>query len=88
MAWRKRRRELMARYTDDDLAMAVTIAQLAKIEEEEEPRWGGSVVGRRTVPRDRFSGYRMLYADYFANELVYGDDVFRRRFVFLHPLHV
>jgi hypothetical protein len=37
MAWRKHRRELMARYTDDDLAMAVTIAQLAEIEEEEEP---------------------------------------------------
>jgi hypothetical protein len=68
--------------------MAVTIAQLAEIEEEEEPWWGGLVVGRQTVPRDMFSGYCMLYADYFADEPVYGDNVFRRRFVFLHPLHV
>jgi hypothetical protein len=73
----------MSRHVEDDLVMAATITQLVQIEEEE-PSWGGSVLGRRIVPRNRFSGYRLLYADYFVDEPVFNDDVFRRWFMFIH----
>jgi hypothetical protein len=63
--------------------MAATITQLVQIEEEEEPRWGGSLPRRRTMPHNRFSGYHLLYSDYFADEPFFNDDVFRRRFVFI-----
>jgi hypothetical protein len=81
---RQQSHQLMSRHAEDDLVMAVTITQLVQIEEEEEPCWGGSVLGRRIVPRNRFSGYRLLYADYFVDEPVFNDDVFRPRFVFIH----
>lgn len=70
----------------DDLLAASTIVQLCK-EEEEEPRWGGSVPGRQMVPRDRFTGHQRLHADYFCDDPVYKEDVFRRRLVFIHPLY-
>jgi hypothetical protein len=63
--------------------MAATITQLVQIKEEEELRWGGSVPVRRTVPCNRFSGYHLLYADYFVDEPVFNDDVFHRWFVFI-----
>jgi hypothetical protein len=81
---RQQSRQLLARHTEDDRVMAASITQLIQIEEEEEPRWGGSVPNRRTVPHNRFSGYRLLYADYFADEPVFNDDVFRQWFVFIH----
>jgi hypothetical protein len=65
---RQQSRRLLARHAEDDLVMASSITQLIHIEEEEEPHWGGSVPGRRTMPHNRFSGYRLLYADYFADE--------------------
>jgi hypothetical protein len=42
------------------------------------------VLGRQIVPRNRFGGYRLLYVDYFVDEPVFNDDVFRRWFVFIH----
>jgi hypothetical protein len=81
---RQQSRQLLARHTEDDRVMAASITQLIQIKEEEEPRWGGSVPNRRTVPHNRFSGYRLLYADYFADEPVFNDDVFRQWFVFIH----
>eukprot|EP00267_Zea_mays_P032569 XP_008665976.1 uncharacterized protein LOC103644568 [Zea mays] len=49
-------------------------------EEEENMPHRGSIVGRRTIPRDRYSGYFRLMQDYFIEQPVYGDNLFRRRF--------
>jgi hypothetical protein len=84
---RQQSRRSLARHAENDLVMAATITQLVLIEEEEEPRWGGSVPDHRTVARNRFSGYRLLYADYFADEPVFNDDVFRRRFVSIYCIY-
>ena len=44
-------------------------------------RRGGSAPGRRKCkPRQRMEGYCMLYADYFADDPLHGEAVFRRRF--------
>ena len=44
-------------------------------------RRGGSAPGRRKCkPRQRMEGYCMLYADYFADNPLHGETVFRRRF--------
>jgi hypothetical protein len=84
MAWRRRRRrevQFGASYLQDDLLVASCVVQICQ-EEEEKPRWGGSVPGRQIVPHDRFTGHHRLYADYFCDDPVYGDDVFRRRLFF------
>ncbi|KAK1603221.1 hypothetical protein QYE76_018224 [Lolium multiflorum] len=44
-------------------------------------RRGGSAPGRRKCkPRQQMEGYCMLYADYFADDPLHGEAVFRRRF--------
>jgi hypothetical protein len=44
-------------------------------------RRGGSAPGRRKYKmRQRMEGYCILYADYFADNLLHGEAVFRRRF--------
>jgi hypothetical protein len=69
----------MSRHAEDDLVMAATITQLVQIEEEEEPCWGGSFPAIGSV-----GIVCLLYADYFADEPVFNNDVFHRRFVFIH----
>jgi hypothetical protein len=44
-------------------------------------------VARQIVPRDRFTGHHRLHADYFYENPIFGDDLFRRRFIFIHPLY-
>jgi hypothetical protein len=63
-----------------DLAMGTFIAQIASKEEEEQPRCG-SVPGRITVPRDRYNGYWRLMQDYFCEPPVFGENLFRQRYV-------
>jgi hypothetical protein len=42
---------------------------------------GGSAPGRKKCkPRHRMEGYCILYADYFADNPLHGEAVFRRRF--------
>jgi hypothetical protein len=42
---------------------------------------GGSAPGRKKCkPRQRMEGYCILYADYFADNPLHGEAVFRRRF--------
>ena len=46
----------------------------------EKPRRGGSASGRvKAKNRHRLEGYCMLYSDYFADDPLHGDKVFRRR---------
>jgi hypothetical protein len=45
------------------------------------PHRGGSAPGRRkSKPRQRLEGYYILYTDYFADDPLHGEVVFRRRF--------
>jgi hypothetical protein len=41
------------------------------------PCWGGSVLGREYVHRNREAVHRMLYSDYFLENLMYGPTFFR-----------
>ena len=86
MAWRrarKRQRELQQFHAHHELLTMTTIVQIIEEEEEERPR-RGSIVGRKTVPRDRFSSYWRLMQDYFLDPPVFDDNHFRRRLVSLH----
>lgn len=75
---RRRRRDVHARmFAEHELLQLTTIARMA--EEEENMPHRGSIVGRRTIPRDRYSGYFRLMQDYFIEQPVYGDNLFRRR---------
>jgi len=87
MAWRrarKRQRELQQFHAHHELLTMTTIVQIIEEEEEEERPRRGSIVGRKTVPRDRFSGYWRLMQDYFLDPPVFDDNHFRRRLVSLH----
>jgi hypothetical protein len=50
-------------------------------EENEERVYISSIPSRRTIPRDRYSGYVRLMEDYFVANPVYGENLFHRRFV-------
>jgi len=81
MTWRrarKRQRELQQFHAHHELLTMTTIVQI--IEEEEERPRRGSIVGRKMVPRDRFSGYWRLMQDYFLDPPVFDDNHFRCRF--------
>ena len=79
MAWRRQlRRDRLLGHREQDFVMASTVAQIIE-EEEEECHRRGSVPGRVSVPRDRYSGYWRLMADYFGDSPVYGENLFRRR---------
>jgi hypothetical protein len=43
------------------------------------------VLGHRVTNRDRQMGHIRLYNDYFADQCVYFDELFRRRCVFVKP---
>jgi hypothetical protein len=45
------------------------------------------VTGRQIVPRDRFSGYHRLHVDYFSDNPIFVDDLFRRRLEVIHTLY-
>ncbi|XP_051190542.1 uncharacterized protein [Lolium perenne] len=64
-----------------DEHLAILVSLLAMIAEEDKPIIGGSAPGHhKSKPRKRMKGYCMLYADYFADDPLHGDTVFRRRF--------
>jgi hypothetical protein len=45
-----------------------------------EPKRKGSIVGHKVIERDLASGHTRIFRDYFAENPVYPDNVFRRRF--------
>jgi hypothetical protein len=85
MAWlRKLRRERKVGTSRayDNVLLATTIACIGTEVEENKPNSRrGSIVGRRTIARDRYSGYCRLMEDYFVSNSVYGENLFRRRLV-------
>ncbi|XP_012828553.1 PREDICTED: uncharacterized protein LOC105949785 [Erythranthe guttata] len=54
--------------------------------ERQRKRRRGSVRGRRVIHRNRVEGHNRLYRDYFADNPVYHDVYFRRRFRMHKPL--
>jgi hypothetical protein len=75
---RIRERELQQFHAHQQILTATTIVQIIEEEEEQRPHCG-SVVGREIVPRDRYSGYWRLMADYFDGRPVYGENFFCHR---------
>jgi hypothetical protein len=85
--WRQllvaQRRELLEDDEQDDLLMGVLVDQLGDGHEFEvrRGRHGGSKPGRRpNLQRDRLAGHERIYRDYFADEPVFGPELFRRRY--------
>lgn len=62
------------RKTELDLITLTVVTHFACDEEEEPHR--GSVIGRRVIPRDRYSGYVRLMNDYFVDNPVYPEYYF------------
>jgi hypothetical protein len=77
---RRRAAERQRLATEDNKMCLATLASMGE-DENEERVYIGSVPGRRTIPRDRYSGYIRLMEDYFVANPVYGENLFRRRFV-------
>lgn len=44
------------------------------------PKHGGSVLGRKVVPRDIVAGAKRIFSDYFSEKPVFTEAQFRRRF--------
>jgi hypothetical protein len=68
-------------YEEDELLTMTLSSQITNEEETQVHR--GSVIGRQVVPRDQYSGYIRLMNDYFVENPVYGENLFRHRSVFL-----
>ena len=47
---------------------------------------GGSILNHRTINRHRLDGHNRLYHDYFAENSIYPEHVFCRRFRMRKPL--
>jgi hypothetical protein len=73
--------EEMAAATQDEEHMLILACLSGLYVETTIGRRGGSAPGRRTCkPRQRMEGYCILYVDYFADNPLHGEAVFRRRF--------
>ena len=66
---------------DDDEHLLLLGALADLLVQNSKPRRGGSAPGRRKAKaRQHIEGYCILYADYFTNNPIQGEAVFRRRF--------
>jgi hypothetical protein len=73
--------EEMAAAAQDEEHMLILACLSGLYAETAIGRRGGSAPGRRKCkPRQRMEGYCILYADYFADNPLHGEVVFRRRF--------
>jgi hypothetical protein len=73
--------EEMAAAAQDEEHMLILACLSGLYTETAIGRRGGSAPGRRKCkPRQRMEGYCILYADYFADNPLHGEALFRRRF--------
>jgi hypothetical protein len=73
--------EEMAAAAQDEEHMLILACLSGLYAETAIGRRGGSAPGRRKCkPRQRMEGYCILYADYFADNPLHGEAVFRRHF--------
>jgi hypothetical protein len=62
---------------DDEHLLHMLHSSMVEDEDEDTHVHRGSVVGRRVIKWDRGSGYVRLMQDYFSDNLVYNDNIFR-----------
>jgi hypothetical protein len=73
--------EEMAAATQDEEYMLILACLSGLYTEMAISRRGGSALGRRKCkPRQRMEGYCILYADYFADNPLHSEAVFKHRF--------
>jgi hypothetical protein len=66
---------------DEEHLMMLSCLMALYARNDAKPRRGGLAPGRRkNKPRQRLEGYCILYADYFADDPLHGEVVFRRHF--------
>ena len=66
---------------DDIIAFVTSFVMMNEIAlDDDKPKHGGSVPGRRYIQRDRERHAAKLYKDYFSHDPRYNDRLFRRRF--------
>jgi hypothetical protein len=66
---------------DEEHLMLLSCLIVLYARSDAKPRRGESASGRRkSKPRQRLEGYCILYADYFADDPLHGEVVFRRHF--------
>ena len=66
---------------DDEEHLAILSCLAGLLANDARPRRGGSaLVRRKSKPRQRYEGYCILYSDYFADDPLQDEHVFRRRF--------
>lgn len=73
-------------FIDDDDDLILMLCENSN-ENGHKRQHGGSLPGKHpNLKRDISSGHNRIYADYFADEPVYTDAMFRRRFRMSRPL--
>jgi hypothetical protein len=65
--------------SDDDENFYFEAAKIVTDTLIDEPIHHGSIIGHRTVDRERLSWHNLLYHDYFSEKPVFGPKFFRRR---------
>jgi hypothetical protein len=66
---------------DEEHLMMLSCLMALYARSDAKPRHGGSAPSRRkSKPRQRLEGYCILYADYFADDPLHDEVVFRRHF--------
>jgi len=63
----------------DDLLIIAGLLEGSK-RNKRKKKFRGSLPGRHNVPRDILGGHQRIYLDYFADQCVYNEEHFRRRF--------
>jgi hypothetical protein len=70
-------------FNDDEdhfIAAAAVNIPFQMLFSADEPKRKGSVIGHRVIDRDRASGHDRIFKDYFADNPVYPEKNFRRRY--------
>ncbi|EHS62875.1 uncharacterized protein PGTG_21248 [Puccinia graminis f. sp. tritici CRL 75-36-700-3] len=65
---------------DDDILSSLQTTLSLILKTKEKKKRGGSTPGRREINRNRLEGHQRLYEDYFSEDAIYPDYLFRRRF--------
>ena len=63
---------------DDVVFLGAMLAALKR--KKNKKKFRGSLPGRHNVPRDILGGHEQIYWDYFADNPVYNEKHFRRRY--------
>ncbi|KAL6498576.1 hypothetical protein OROHE_026517 [Orobanche hederae] len=62
------------------------IIETLLLQQDEQPTHGGSILGHNVIHRDRLPAAHRLYNDYFADNPMYNETMFHRRYRMSRPL--